>query len=445
MSDDIKVTVMRYPDRRHLVLAFVDPVSNKRKARSAKTENEGDAWKAAAAWEEELRGGIQCPPSKITWQQFRQRYETEYLASLKPKTVGAATDALNIVERHLNPDRLCKVNATALSTLQAKIKATGVKETTIGSVLRHVRAALGWAKSVNMLREVPKITMPKGAKGRRMKGGALVGEQFERMLGSVETVLFPTSKRTDKRRPKGILPPEKAEARRQTVEAWKRYLTGLWLSGLRLGESLALSWELDAPFAIDLSGRRPRFRILGEAQKSGRDELLPLTPDAAAFFLATPEAERVGPVFKLVNRFGQPYTAHEVGNIVAQIGKKTGVVVAKGKTASAHDLRRTFATRWAKRVAPAILQKLMRHARIETSMTFYVDLDADEMADELWANHPPTAGEPLGKSNISGNIGPESTQNDGSPAIVTDCQASPCEGVAEGTRTPDSQIHNLVL
>ena len=40
------------------------------------------------------------------------------------------------------------------------------------------------------------------------------------------------------------------------------YLRGLWLSGLRLGESMALRWE-DAPGAIlvDLSGRRPMFRI----------------------------------------------------------------------------------------------------------------------------------------------------------------------------------------
>ena len=64
----------------------------------------------------------------------------------------------------------------------------------------------------------------------------------------------------------------------------------------------------------------------------------------------------------------------------------------EGKTASAHDLRRTFASRWAKRVAPAILQKLMRHASIQTTMGYYVDLDVDEMADELWANQSRTVG-----------------------------------------------------
>jgi len=40
-------------------------------------------------------------------------------------------------------------------------------------------------------------------------------------------------------------------------------------------------------FAVDLSGRRPRFKIKGEAQKSGQDELLPMTPDFAELILRT--------------------------------------------------------------------------------------------------------------------------------------------------------------
>ena len=77
--------------------------------------------------------------------------------------------------------------------------------------------------------------MPKGSKGRKMKGGALVGEQFDRMIDAVAK----------------IRPKDSAE--------WQRYLTGLCLSGLRLQESITLSWEADSPFAVDLTGRRPRF------------------------------------------------------------------------------------------------------------------------------------------------------------------------------------------
>ena len=37
---------------------------------------------------------------------------------------------------------------------------------------------------------------------------------------------------------------------------------------------------------------------------------------------------------------------------------------------------------------PMVLQKLMRHDSIETTLRYYVDLDADEMAEELWKTMP---------------------------------------------------------
>ncbi|GAG20868.1 unnamed protein product [marine sediment metagenome] len=33
---------------------------------------------------------------------------------------------------------------------------------------------------------------------------------------------------------------------------------------------------------------------------------------------------------------------------------------------------------------PAVLQKLMRHANINTTMKYYVNVEADEIAAELW-------------------------------------------------------------
>jgi len=412
MSDEIVVKVNSYGNDRPLSLVFVDPISGKKKAKSAGTRDWREAERLAGELEKELRAGRSASPSKVTWQEFRTRYTAEHLASLKPKSRENARHALDAVERHLDPDRLCKINAGALSTFQAKIRATGVKETTIACILRTVRAALGWAVSVGMMPAVPKMTMPKGAKGRRMKGGALVGEQFDRMLAAV---------------PK-VRPNDSAE--------WVRYLTGLWLSGLRLAESVALSWDADALFAVDLTGRHPRLRIKGEAQKSGQDQLLPLTPDFGEFLLATPEDQRHGRVFRLNQDGGNiPLTRQSIGTLVVEIGEKAGVVVnaVDHKMASAHDLRRTFATRWAKRVAPAILQKLMRHASINTTMGFYVDLDVEEMADELWANHGPVDSNTAGIGNTFGNNVPNSAGNEESPENVTDYRAFTYERVADRT------------
>jgi len=97
--------------------------------------------------------------------------------------------------------------------------------------------------------------------------------------------------------------------------------------------------------------------------------------------------------------------AHEVGRVISAIGKKAGVVVNKadGKFASAHDLRRAFGTRWAKRVMPAILKRLMRHSTVQTTMGYYVDLESADVADQLWADY----GNTTAISNTLGNTRPQ--------------------------------------
>jgi len=131
-----------------------------------------------------------------------------------------------------------------------------------------------------------------------------------------------------------------------------------------------------------------------------------MTPDFAQFLAETPEAERTGLVFKLIDqRLQQPIASHRVGEIVVKIGKRAGVVVNKadGKFASAHDLRRAFGTRWAQRVRPAVLKVLMRHSSVQTTESYYVELNAGEVADQLWARWGQ-------EGNKRGNIAPEEAE-----------------------------------
>ena len=106
----------------------------------------------------------------------------------------------------------------------------------------------------------------------------------------------------------------------------------------------------------------------------------------------------------------KPNCVTTVSRVLCRIGKKAGVRVAEKKTASAHDLRRSFGLRWADRVKPHILQQLMRHAAISTTLTFYVQSDADDMAEVVWSafetkansstNSLPNA-EPLNEQSLS--------------------------------------------
>jgi len=168
-----------------------------------------------------------------------------------------------------------------------------------------------------------------------------------------------------------------------------------------------------------------------------------MTPDFVEFLLQTPEAQRRGRVFRLNQDGGTvPLDTHHVGQVVTKIGRKSGVVVATvekrkqvdgklvaatvKKCASIHDLRRTFGSRWARKVMPAVLQRLMRHANVQTTMQYYVDLDADALADALWADHRAIPGVVSVSSNISSNITAESADAVGSPVALTPITEIPC-------------------
>jgi len=47
-------------------------------------------------------------------------------------------------------------------------------------------------------------------------------------------------------------------------------------------------------------------------------------------------------------------------------------------------MRRSFGYRWSRRIMPPSLMELMRHSSLATTMTYYVQTNAQATADELW-------------------------------------------------------------
>jgi integrase len=269
---EIRVHVVKYPGRKNLVMRYLDPVTGKQVTKSAESARRKDAERSAAKWEAELREGRYQKPSRMTWQEFRERYTREKLAVLADKTLEAADAAFNHLEREIDPKQLESLNSEQLSRFQRKLSENGMKATTLSSHLRSIRAALNWAHRKGFMRKSPDIDMPKAARGidRSMRGRPITTEEFERMLDTVPKV------------------------RKLEPAKWQRLLRGLWLSGLRLGEALQLSWDGDADITVRLDGKYPRLRLLAEGHKAHRDQLLPITPDFAEFLLSTPVAERHG-------------------------------------------------------------------------------------------------------------------------------------------------------
>ena len=378
MNDDLKVYVTRIGNRPTYCLEWRDPTTQRPRRKTTNIPVSGlsrdrkAAERLAGELQSQLERGTAAMPSRFTWEEFRRRYKAEVIPSLAKKTGGKLQVVFDRLEREVNPVRLRDLTEARLSHFAAALRAAEVSETTIGSYLAHLKAALNWAvrqKLLPTLPSFPKIHRSKRSNGRPMKGRAITAEEFERMLAAVPSVV--------------------GEA---AAPDWVRYLKGLWTGGLRLGESLDLWWDRpEKIYPVFPRGGRPMLRIPGELEKGHTDRLLPIAPEFALLLQETPEAERTGPVFRLEGRVGR-YGAFQVSKIVSKIGAAAGVKVyvnpknpEKVKHASAHDLRRAFGARWAARLMPAQLMELMRHESIETTLRFYVGTDAQRTADAAWS------------------------------------------------------------
>jgi hypothetical protein len=114
MREDIKVHVVSY-GRKYLYMRYIDPVTETAVARSTRETRRREAEKVAAKWEAELQEGRYKSPLKVSWVEFRHRYEDEVLPSLAHKT-GAKVDAtFNAVARILNPQKLAGLTADRIS------------------------------------------------------------------------------------------------------------------------------------------------------------------------------------------------------------------------------------------------------------------------------------------------------------------------------------------
>ncbi len=309
----------------------------------------------------------------MSLDQFRKVYLEQHLASLAETSGLKSLGTIDRFQALIGPIRLSAVNSQRISEFQSLLRNEGLAESTIAGMLKTLHAALSWAKSINLLRTVP--TFPRmaraksGAKSKLMKGRPITDREFLKMLGATGRIVGKDRKKE-----------------------WQRYLRGLWLSGLRLKESIVLYWDRWDKLGVDLTGRRPMLRISSESEKGNRDRLLPITPDFADFLMETPKSERIGPVFPISrHRKHKKRPSHFwVSRVISKIGKSAKVVVdSRGpKYASAHDLRRSFGDRWSRRVMPQVLMELMRHESIETTLRYYVGRNAESTSDAVYAAFP---------------------------------------------------------
>ena len=376
MNDQINVIVVNR-GRKYLYLRYADPVTGQKIEKSSGTSSKREATKRAGEWQSEVNAGGAVSIRVVRWNHFVEDFlESE----IRPQSVNyciAVESTFSIVEDIMNPDKITRLTTAWLKRFKTTVQKQGKSPATVHKYLQHLKTALKWAQAQGYLKTMP--TFPKsqrnaGKSKKLMKGRPVTGEEFERM--------------------------EKACQH----DSLKYLLRGLWLSGLRLGEALSLTWDQWADgIRVDIDEDSDVFLLIdGDNQKNGKAQQYPVVDDFAKFLLKTPESNRKGFVFDTTGPRGNiSRRIDTVSHWIVAVGRKAGVKVdmrtppkTKRKAddrptepvpvyASAHDLRRSFSERWSRIVEPMVLRDLMRHASVVTTEKYYVGINAKKTLKQL--------------------------------------------------------------
>ena len=367
---EFRVIIIKLADRKHYVARWDDPITGKRKFITTGETSERKARTFANKLEQRLEAGIYRPAKSITWDLFRDRFEKEYLPSLAESTRDKYEIIFNSFESYITIKNLASINAQHLSRYQTELRNKGCREFTIKGYLSSIRKSLNWAKSQDMLKEVPPINLPKRAKNSKvMRGRPITGEEFDRIILATPEVVG-----------------------EKYADSFTYLLKGIYWGGLRLDEAMRLTWIHGGFCLIEIDGHY-FFKIEQESEKGCTDRLLPVAPHLEQLLPNVPP--KSGYVFKPEYRKKRIYRPRTdtMSSIISRIGKKAGVITdvvtdKEGKQkkihATSHDLRRAFGTRWAPLVQPKILMDMMRHNSIETTMKYYVVGNAQQTSETLW-------------------------------------------------------------
>ncbi|MBO53327.1 MAG: hypothetical protein CMJ69_21430 [Planctomycetaceae bacterium] len=389
------------PSGRPFQVRWTDPETAREVRVSAGTHDRDIAERQKQEIEAQLLLGVFATATKkkagpqMSWDDFRDEYSRQKLTQLRPRSASDAENRLDIVERIASPRTLGDmVDRDTLDDIQSRLLAGESSRHgrprsphTVRSQMAVLFAALNWAALKGWTDPPPKILKIKTSKLRAMRGRPLTGEEFDRLLAVVPTVVGDDA-----------------------AQSWRFLLRGLWESALRIGEAMHLHWTDANEILPQWRPRRlPTLSIPAALQKNDVQEEIPLLPGFESLLLSVPEDRRTGWVFdpeSLQPKYGRPAkkgraTAEWVSRVIGRFGKRAGIIVQPfddrtgrpAKTASAHDLRRSAAERMLDAgVPPRLISRVLRHASWETTRRHYAPGDVQRDAEALRAILDESAG-----------------------------------------------------
>jgi integrase len=313
----------------------------------------------------ELDTGIHEPNNRKLWTEFQTEYEEKILSGLAPKTNDAAIDSLGHFLRISKPGRVQSIKTAMIDEfiskrrLEAGLKpGSVVSPATINKDLRHIKAALRIAKEWGYLPEVPKIRM---VKEPQKLPTFVTPEHFDLIYTKAcDLARFP----------------DEQEQRYTSADWWKALVVTAYMTGLRIGEILAIKTE-------DLNLEKGELIMRWDDTKADREEVIPLN------IVVIEHIQSIVGNDPLV--FPWNHDPRTLWTEFTRMQSEAGIhLVCREKhdhTASCHvygfhDFRRAFATVNAPRLKSEVLQRLMRHKSYQTTQKFYIN-PTNQMQDAV--------------------------------------------------------------
>ncbi|MEO1527048.1 MAG: site-specific integrase [Planctomycetota bacterium] len=314
----------------------------------------------------------------MTWEAFWSEVDTHHLQRLSRNHRSTAKTMHQRLSDAAKRKRMGTLRCSDLSPalvleVERAMRETNVEESTIKSKMATLWSIITWGQDYEL---IPDFRRPRKRRGKRekqvknikAKGRSLSVEEIERMEAAIRLVV----KRDEK------------------PEAFINALHAMRLMGLRLSECYLFSWEpmegVHYPTRLNRDSAAIQF---ADVQKSGVESEVPLTNEAVEWLRGLSH-ETLWP-FRTTGKRGEHRTPDRLGRVLSAAGEKARIVVKRWqkpdgeriKYASAHDLRRTFATNLQRDLTISERQKLTRHANASTLLDHYSDAPTPVLVAKL--------------------------------------------------------------
>ena len=292
----------------------------------------------------EQKLGIQSIESDVSWARFRREYEEFKQPKVRGITLKNTRTSLDHFERLIGPRKVSRISQRDIDRFTSlRQKEQGqygpVAVVSVVTTLKNIQTALRQAKRWKYLDEVSEFQMPRV---EQRQPSYISQDEFAAMYEAAAEMTSPQIP--------GVTP----------ADYWRALITFLYLTGWRIGSSVALRWD-----QIEETDQGVVVYSPAEQNKGKRDVQILLHPEVARHLTPLREAESATVFPRREISVLRRHFAR-----LQQLAAITPRFKHEGQWYGFHDFRRGFATNNVANLNTMELMQAMQHRSLATTQRY---------------------------------------------------------------------------